>query len=118
MSSAHARQFPRAADLQTGSPNSNVVTLQPSERPQVLKLIAAVLVTEDEPPPRAPSERFLGKDRRHPNKPFPSTTQVHQLLASTTVMSPMWLMESFTPSNCLRNSAVCHVGDNDTNLGA
>ena len=32
MSSAHARQFPQPADLQTGSPNSNVVTLQPSER--------------------------------------------------------------------------------------
>src|SRR5438874_1117503 len=32
MSSAHARQFPQPADLQTGNPNSNVVTLQPSER--------------------------------------------------------------------------------------
>ena len=32
MSSAHARQFPQPADLQTGSPNSNVVTWQPSER--------------------------------------------------------------------------------------
>jgi len=32
MSSAYARQFPQPADLQTGSPNSNVVTLQPSER--------------------------------------------------------------------------------------
>jgi excisionase family DNA binding protein len=32
MSSAHARPFPRPADLQTGSPNSNVVTLQPSDR--------------------------------------------------------------------------------------
>ena len=32
MSSAHARQFARPADLRTGSPNSNVVTLQPSER--------------------------------------------------------------------------------------
>jgi len=32
MSSAHARQFPQPADLKTGNPNSNVVTLQPSER--------------------------------------------------------------------------------------
>jgi excisionase family DNA binding protein len=32
MSSAHARQFPQPDDLQTGSPNSTVVTLQPSER--------------------------------------------------------------------------------------
>src|SRR6266571_1595931 len=32
MSSAYARQFPQPTDLQTGSPNSNVVTLQPSER--------------------------------------------------------------------------------------
>ena len=32
MSSAHARQFPQPEDLQTGSPNSTVVTLQPSER--------------------------------------------------------------------------------------
>ena len=32
MSSAHARQVPQPAVLQTVSPNSNVVTLQPSER--------------------------------------------------------------------------------------
>jgi len=32
MSSAHARQFPQPDDLQARSPNSTVVTLQPSER--------------------------------------------------------------------------------------
>ena len=32
MSSAHARQFPQPDDLHTGSPNSTVVTLNPSER--------------------------------------------------------------------------------------
>src|SRR5260370_9203774 len=63
-------------------------------------------------------QRILVQDKKHCEKPCPSTTQVHQLLASTTVMSPMWLMESFTPSNCRRNSAVCHVGDSNTNLGA
>jgi excisionase family DNA binding protein len=32
MSSAHARQFPQPDDLQARSPNSTVLTLQPSER--------------------------------------------------------------------------------------
>jgi excisionase family DNA binding protein len=32
MSSAHATQFPQPDDLQASSPNSTVVTLQPSER--------------------------------------------------------------------------------------
>ncbi len=32
MSSAHARQFPQPDDLEARSPNSTVVTLQPSER--------------------------------------------------------------------------------------
>src|SRR5438552_19150431 len=32
MSSSHARQFPQPDDLQARSPNSTVVTLQPSER--------------------------------------------------------------------------------------
>jgi excisionase family DNA binding protein len=32
MSSAHARQFPQPDHLQARSPNSTVVTLQPSER--------------------------------------------------------------------------------------